>query len=796
MKNNLVTPETAKNTFNKIKSRVTSFQDHVKSFLGLSYEWSKNLSELIDSIHVQSEAMNLSSDPTLEHSLESLSMFSSSFQEVVFKPFVEQYEHFVLPQVDILFNPFLNQIQQLLTQKRIVMQEKVEALNNMKLCKGDNPEYTYYYYYFFRLDDKLKHLRETLKSIDQMIEDQFKQQEQHQNNIFPTLVQSLVSIIGEFLYSTTQCYLNKPLNNSSTNNIIISKELSTKSITSEQLEHLMNEVIEYSEKQKEFTENLENILPKSSTKPNPINTTRKSLTSPQHIFKSMSSSSPQPVPLPNNNNELLLSPENSNFVLIDHTNDCIPPPLQQQLPLDSSSSPLSEKENPKENDDNNSFINAAKNSMRSSKLYTMIFDEENLLNKMTNLFGWGKLPFNDGSNILPYSHISFPTDRNPVCIKGGSEFLLFLTDKGDLFSYSWGSLSDICSGLEDVPGNSRDTPVIIPYFMLLRSLDHILISQISCGLEHSLVLTKSGECYSWGIGNNGRLGLGDFKDYPIPQYVVALIDKQVISISCGNAHNIVKTNKNEIYIWGRNNHGQLGLKDHTDRCVPTLLQNSNSNSNKNSNKIEHLFNLFTCGGDFSSFVDNDGVVYCTGRNNDGQCGQKNLQDIYAPIRVYGLPGIVQSISAGQNHILTLTTTRKLYAWGSCEFGQLGIGKSKSLSYKPQEVYFPDYIYKSNPVVKIQCGSFHNIALCENGEMYAWGSNTNGCLGFSISSGVDTLLVPTLIHYDNNKYKCDNTIIDICCLMNFSIIIRAKPECIYIFILLNSINTNISSITTC
>lgn len=198
----------------------------------------------------------------------------------------------------------------------------------------------------------------------------------------------------------------------------------------------------------------------------------------------------------------------------------------------------------------------------------------------------------------------FPTDRNPIKVCGGSEFLMFLTDKGDLFSYNWGA-SDVCSGLDNTLGGFKDSPRIIPYFMILKSLDHINIHSVSCGLEHTLALTDSGELYSWGVGSNGRLGIGDTNDFAIPQIVYQLIDKQIIKISCGNAHNIVMTDKGEIYVWGQNNRGQLGIKNKIDQIIPTILYNK-----------ERKFDLFVCGGEFSCFVDFDGVVYCCGDNRD------------------------------------------------------------------------------------------------------------------------------------------------------------------------------------
>lgn len=45
--------------------------------------------------------------------------------------------------------------------------------------------------------------------------------------------------------------------------------------------------------------------------------------------------------------------------------------------------------------------------------------------------------------------------------------------------------------------------------MMLHQLNKLNVSRIACGDSFSLALTESGKIYSWGIGQNGCLGLGD-----------------------------------------------------------------------------------------------------------------------------------------------------------------------------------------------------------------------------------------------------------------------------------------------
>ena len=49
--------------------------------------------------------------------------------------------------------------------------------------------------------------------------------------------------------------------------------------------------------------------------------------------------------------------------------------------------------------------------------------------------------------------------------------------------------------------------------------DVIHDAQVSCGEAHVIALTKSGEVYTWGCGEFGRLGIGNEDDYATPQKV-------------------------------------------------------------------------------------------------------------------------------------------------------------------------------------------------------------------------------------------------------------------------------------
>lgn len=60
------------------------------------------------------------------------------------------------------------------------------------------------------------------------------------------------------------------------------------------------------------------------------------------------------------------------------------------------------------------------------------------------------------------------------------------------------------------------------------------IVHIAVGSTYSAAVTASGELYTWGRGNYGRLGHGSSEDHSLPSLVSALKGHRVIDVACGS----------------------------------------------------------------------------------------------------------------------------------------------------------------------------------------------------------------------------------------------------------------------
>ncbi len=66
----------------------------------------------------------------------------------------------------------------------------------------------------------------------------------------------------------------------------------------------------------------------------------------------------------------------------------------------------------------------------------------------------------------------------------------------------------------------------------------------------------------------GRLGTGDCKDVFVPCPLPSLAGRTVASVACGDTHTLVATDDGQLFTFGRNQSGQLGLGSIQDSLLP------------------------------------------------------------------------------------------------------------------------------------------------------------------------------------------------------------------------------------
>lgn len=100
------------------------------------------------------------------------------------------------------------------------------------------------------------------------------------------------------------------------------------------------------------------------------------------------------------------------------------------------------------------------------------------------------------------------------------------------------------------------------------------------------------------------------------------------------------------------------------------------------------------------------------------------------------------MSAGKKHVMALSSSGRIYTWGSGEYGELGHGSVQ------RQVKDPKQITHSAKFVSISCGNDHSAAVDEKGNMYAWGQNFDRQLGLYTKTENSLLPPNSSAHVEN------------------------------------------------
>jgi len=139
------------------------------------------------------------------------------------------------------------------------------------------------------------------------------------------------------------------------------------------------------------------------------------------------------------------------------------------------------------------------------------------------------------------------------------------------------------------------------------------VTDVSCGSEHTLILTDDGEVLSCGVGEYGRLGAGMSKDLYIPSSLDSLDNVKIVQVAAGTNHSMALSADGHVYSWGRNDAGQLGFADtyidiYSMEEYPRMIETESFEGKK----IVHI----AASNCRSAAVTEDGKLYIWGRKQN------------------------------------------------------------------------------------------------------------------------------------------------------------------------------------
>ncbi|KAM9476980.1 E3 ubiquitin-protein ligase HERC2-like [Clarias gariepinus] len=321
-------------------------------------------------------------------------------------------------------------------------------------------------------------------------------------------------------------------------------------------------------------------------------------------------------------------------------------------------------------------------------------------------FSWGDssrgqlaLPGSEGNGITRPTSVH--STEQLVGISCGEQHTLFLTVGGQVLSCGRNSKGQL--------GRSKSRDTHLPV-----KIDGLgAVAAVACGQDHSLALCDSGQVFSWGAGGEGQLGHSSPVakcPKPVPVQIELLVQIPVVQVACGNFHSLALTKGGEVFSWGQNKYGQLGLGKSVELQPDPCLVRS---------LVGVPVTQIAAGGAHTLALTLHGQVFCCGANSVGQLGL-NRTDAKGRFLVCAVPALrklrVSSISCGEAHTAVLNKAGDVYTFGDGAHGQLGHGSTNN-ELLPKKVEGID-----GPAKQVTCGSHHTLVLMPSGTLFTFGRN--------------------------------------------------------------------------
>ena len=258
------------------------------------------------------------------------------------------------------------------------------------------------------------------------------------------------------------------------------------------------------------------------------------------------------------------------------------------------------------------------------------------------------------------------------------------------------------------------------------------------GTGNDLVLVwASNRVLAWGYNNLGQIGDSTSSNNRlVPAAVTAsgvLAGKTIIALAAGSFHSLALCSDGTLAAWGYNTDGQLGDNTTTQRNAPVAVNTASGVSALYGKTVVAI----AAGNNTSLALCSDGTVAAWGLNTYGGLGDNSTISRSVPVAVNTTSGVsalygkvVTSIAAGWFHNLAVCSDGTVVAWGYNTSGQLGINNTTPIQSVPVLVNTASGTSAlfGKTVVAVGAGYAHSLALCSDGTVAAWGRNTEGQLG--------------------------------------------------------------------
>jgi cysteine-rich repeat protein len=344
--------------------------------------------------------------------------------------------------------------------------------------------------------------------------------------------------------------------------------------------------------------------------------------------------------------------------------------------------------------------------------------------------GYGN-QFRLGDNEVPSSYGTVDVGEPVTQISAGSIHTCALLASGEVRCWGDGQLGKL--GYEDITTiGDNEVPSSVGTTQFTDSIGPF---KIAAGPGNTCVILNSFQLRCWGIGAAGVLGFGNTlnigdNETPLSAPTIDVGGGLVFDVSLASNH-ICALVGDSVKCWGSGDAGRLGYGNEDnigDNETPASVGFVDLSGESIAQVVvgdEHSCALFL-----------SGLVKCWGRNDRGQLGQGNTQDIgdnELPSSIgainLGARNATQLAAAGSHTCALFGSTGEVFCWGSAgNFGVLGYGNAEDIGDN-EEPFVAGPVSLNGFATQITTNAFHTCALLQGGFVQCWGNGSFGQLGY-------------------------------------------------------------------
>ena len=307
-------------------------------------------------------------------------------------------------------------------------------------------------------------------------------------------------------------------------------------------------------------------------------------------------------------------------------------------------------------------------------------------------------------------------------IVGGYNFFVTLAEDGKVYGWGQNNYGQLATG----DTKNRTKPVYM-------GIDNVV--DIDAGTYFTIAVKADGTVWTAGCNINSQLGIGNAENSS--EFVQVKTEDgyltNIKAVGAGDNFAFAISNENEVYAWGNNAYGQLGIGDTTLRNLATKT------------KFENITQI-SAGEKHTVALDANGAVWTVGYNNYGELGIGNRTNKSVPQKI--LASGAKEVATGQKHTVVLKNDGTVWATGyngasgkSESFYILGIGGTGSnyrdttlsengttyIVYRLRQIKNGSVNTNLSGVSHISANGYVTYAATASDGMYTTGMNSYGTL---------------------------------------------------------------------